>query len=63
MSNNGNATISIKAGEQIAQLLVIKDPKVTLEVKDDLTLTNRNTNGFGSTGVTKLEEKSDRLNN
>jgi dUTP pyrophosphatase len=58
MSNNGKSTISIKAGEQIAQLLVIKDPKVIVDVKDNLTLTTRNTNGFGSTGVTKLGDKS-----
>ncbi len=57
MSNNGTSVISIKAGERIAQLLVNKDLKVTVKVKDDLTSTTCNANGFGSTGVTKLGDK------
>jgi hypothetical protein len=57
MSNNGKNDITIEAGERIAQLVVMKDPKVTIEVKDKLTTTSRNANGFGSTGVTKLGNK------
>jgi deoxyuridine 5'-triphosphate nucleotidohydrolase len=57
MSNNGESAYNVKAGERIAQLIIVKDPMVTVEVNDSLATTARNTNGFGSTGVTKIGDK------
>lgn len=41
----------IKAGERIAQLLIVKDPEVQLQQAEELTETGRGGGGFGSTGA------------
>ena|SRR6201986_5529796 len=37
-------------GDKICQLVVLPIPKVELEVTEELTATDRNSNGFGSSG-------------
>jgi dUTP pyrophosphatase len=54
ISNNGDGDIDIKTGDRIAQLVIAKDHNVTIEVKEQLSATIRNENGFGSTGTGKL---------
>ena len=41
---------TIENGERLAQLVFTPLPRVMVEVVDELTLTTRGTNGFGSTG-------------
>jgi len=38
-------------GDRIGQLIVMPIPKIKLQVVDDLDITNRNSLGFGSSGV------------
>lgn len=45
------ATVEIKRGERIAQLVIQRVPVVTLEEVDELDETDRGANGFGSSGV------------
>ncbi len=42
--------LSIKAGDRIAQAMVVPYPKVEFDWADELTDTDRGTGGFGSTG-------------
>ena len=55
ISNNGTDNLKITSGDRVAQLIIIKDPEVSLQVTTDLTATERSTGGFGSTGITKLK--------
>jgi dUTP pyrophosphatase len=48
--NLGQAPVSFARGDRIAQLVVAPVTRVTLEVTDDLTATDRGAGGFGSTG-------------
>lgn len=51
MTNNGGFNFSISRGDRIAQLVLLSAPDVeTIEV-EALDCTERNENGFGSTGV------------
>lgn len=43
--------IQAKAGDRIAQAMIIPVQQVTFQVTDDLTETKRGQGGFGSTGV------------
>jgi dUTP pyrophosphatase len=51
MSNNGNEEIKISSGERFAQLVIVKDPSVTVSVSHDLQTTARQDGKFGSTGT------------
>ena len=42
---------SIKVGDRIAQLMIVKIPSVTFEEVEELDITCRSNNGFGSSGV------------
>ena len=46
-----NDVVQIKAGDRIAQAMIIPIPSVTLVEVDELTETQRGTGGFGSTGA------------
>jgi dUTP pyrophosphatase len=48
--NHGKAVFSIARGDRIAQLVIAPVATVTLEQAKTLTVTGRNTGGFGSTG-------------
>lgn len=48
---DGSSDVAFKAGERIAQAMIIDVKKVSFEVVDDLNSTNRGTGGFGSTGT------------
>ena len=50
LHNHGNDTFISNVGDRIAQMVILPTPKVTLNVVDDLTCTDRGTGGFGSTG-------------
>ena len=46
----GVKNLSIKAGERIAQILLLPVPEFAVEEVTELSETNRGTGGFGSTG-------------
>ena len=48
--NNGPVPYRVKAGDKIAQLVIVKCELPELEVVDSLEETDRGANGFGSTG-------------
>ena len=48
--NLGQAPVAFDRGDRIAQLVVAPVTRVTLEVVDDLSSTDRGAGGFGSTG-------------
>ena len=50
MSNNSSDELKLSQKERVAQLLIVQDPTVTLNVAHDLGSTSRNTGKFGSTG-------------
>lgn len=49
--NLGKNTIRFHKGERIAQGVINKLPKVNIKEKQELSTTERGTNGFGSTGI------------
>lgn len=49
--NHGKETFSIARGERVAQLVIAPVAAVTLEQAENLSITERNTGGFGSTGT------------
>jgi dUTP pyrophosphatase len=49
--NHSRETFRIRRGERIAQLVVSAVIAVTLEQAGELSITERNTGGFGSTGT------------
>jgi dUTP pyrophosphatase len=49
--NHGTEAFEITDGMKIAQMVIAKFTTVTVVETDDLNATNRNTGGFGSTGV------------
>ena len=49
--NHGKETFSIARGDRIAQLVISAVVTVTFEQAEKLTITGRNTGGFGSTGA------------
>jgi hypothetical protein len=51
MSNDGKEPINIDSGERFAQMVIIKDPAVTITVSHDLQDTIRQDGKFRSTGT------------
>lgn len=49
--NHGNHMLLVKAGQKIAQLVIVPCLRPELELVDELEPTERGDNGFGSTGV------------
>ena len=49
--NHGKEIFSIARGDRIAQLVIAPVAAVTLEQAENLSITERNTGGFGSTGA------------
>lgn len=49
--NHGNEVFTIKRGDRIAQMIINKVETPIIEVVSQITPTERNTNGFGSTGI------------
>jgi dUTP diphosphatase len=49
--NHGTETFTILRGDRIAQLVIAPVAAVTLAQADNLSTTERNTGGFGSTGT------------
>jgi dUTP pyrophosphatase len=50
MINLGPVPVTIRRGDRMAQLVVVKVERPELEVVENLTTTDRGTGGFGSTG-------------
>lgn len=46
----GVEKLIIKKGERVAQLLILPVPKIKIQEVDELSITERNTGGHGSTG-------------
>ena len=51
MHNDTEDRFLIKAGDKIAQMLIKKEPLVEMVQVDELSLTERGSGGFGSTGT------------
>ena len=49
--NHGKEAFAIARGERIAQLVIAPGAAAVLERAENLTITERNTGGFGSTGT------------
>jgi dUTP pyrophosphatase len=49
--NHGQSTVTFQPGDRIAQLAVVAIADVTWEQVDELDMTVRGSDGFGSTGV------------
>ena len=50
LTADGKGEMQVKKGDRIAQGMIIPYPKVQFVVTDDLSTTERNMGGFGSTG-------------
>ena len=48
---NYDRPFALKAGSRIAQAVISEIPQVTFEEVDELTATERGTQGFGHTGI------------
>lgn len=51
VQNNTGKTIGIRIGDRICQMAIREVPQVMFDVVEELTPTDRNENGFGSTGI------------
>jgi len=51
LANFGSEPFVVSPGDRIAQLVFMQLPRVCLVVVDELSVTERGTNGFGSSGV------------
>lgn len=49
--NNGDESLVVKHGDRIAQAMIVPVPKVVFKVVDELSTTERGSNGLGSTGA------------
>jgi dUTP pyrophosphatase len=49
--NHGQENFVIKHGDRIAQMIIAQVPQVEIEEVEELDETERNSGGFGSTGV------------
>jgi len=49
-ANTTNAPVKLKKGDRIAQLILIKIACEEIEIVSELSASDRNDNGFGSTG-------------
>jgi dUTP diphosphatase len=59
LNTDVRASISVKPGDRIAQLLLVSLPAATLVATDDLDDTERGTRGFGSSGVDDAGGRAD----
>lgn len=50
VDNIGNLSVKIEKGQKIAQLVLAETPMMEFTVVEDISETDRNENGFGSTG-------------
>lgn len=50
LHNDSNETMTIQAGERIAQLVILSYQDIDFKEVDELHETDRGTGGFGSTG-------------
>jgi dUTP pyrophosphatase len=50
IQNDDSTWKEIRKGQRIAQLLLIPCPQMSVQVVDELSMTERNMGGFGSTG-------------
>jgi dUTP pyrophosphatase len=57
LSNNSTVPLILNKGEQVAQLIIVEDPEVTITVTENLEATEQNTGGFGSTGTKDVLNK------
>lgn len=51
LANDSDKDFEVKAGDRIAQFIVLPYPRVELEEVEELSDTDRGTGGFGSTGA------------
>jgi len=51
LMNHGKNEFRIKHGERIAQIVFVHLPRISLELSQDLTESERGESGFGSTGL------------
>ena len=51
MTSDGNRDLIVHDGDRIAQAMLVPIPRVTFEVAEQLSITERGENGFGSTGA------------
>jgi dUTP pyrophosphatase len=51
LHNDGVEPFHIAQGDRVAQAMILPVPAVEFEVVDELSITGRNQNGFGSTGA------------
>lgn len=51
LTNDGREPYFVKAGDRIAQIMVVPAPQATFEIQENLTSTERGEKGYGSTGV------------
>lgn len=49
--NHGEYTFSVKSGDRIAQLVLAKAPQASIVEVKEIAVTERNSGGFGSTGI------------
>jgi dUTP pyrophosphatase len=61
ISNNGNKEMVISKGDQIAQMIIVQDPSVSLSVTKELSTTARDKAGFGSTGLKDIQSHKDAI--
>lgn len=51
LTNFGNEPFSVKFGDRIAQLVICKVEKAEIIIEDKISKTERNSGGFGHTGI------------
>ncbi|RKP05571.1 putative Deoxyuridine 5'-triphosphate nucleotidohydrolase [Thamnocephalis sphaerospora] len=56
--NLGRQNVTLRAGERIAQLILECCKTPTVVVASQLSISDRNTNGWGSTGTATLQNKT-----
>lgn len=56
LHNSGLAPYKVQAGDRIAQLMILRQAPVILNVTTSLDETTRGEGGLGSTGISKLDE-------
>lgn len=56
--NLGNKDFCVSKGDRVAQLVIIKCESVNFNIVDNISETDRKTNGFGSTGMKPAEDNS-----
>lgn len=49
--NHGKTDFTVKRGDRLAQMIVVRTEEIDFIDSDELDATDRNTKGFGSTGI------------